>query len=129
MVEGQPPMDDIYLDGESLGYLQWTIQGGILYVYMEVSKGFHQVRSSPSKRFSAYVYSHTTDFLGGYGYAVRPDYGMNYNGVQCLNRINNALKYSILPCVSKIICTTEGTTIHIYNNKLDYFVIAILLAK
>ena len=77
IVHSQLPVDDIFLDGESLEDLPWRSDGVFSFIHMTISEGFHQVWAS-SSRFSAYVYSHTGELVGGSGYAVRSHYGRHY---------------------------------------------------
>ena len=69
VVDGIPPMDDIYLDGASLEDADWQRVGNVSFAYVDVSRGFHQMRSE-TKEFAIYVYGHTFSRSGGYGYNV-----------------------------------------------------------
>ena len=74
VVKGLGPMDDVYLDDESLESQEWSSAGEFSYMYMVISKGVHRI-SSISRPLAAYVYCHTGTYLGGYGYAVLPSSG------------------------------------------------------
>ena len=71
VVNGVPPNDHLYLDGESLVDLDWREDGEVSYAYMVVGRGYHRMHSV-EKMFAVYIYSHTLVREGGYGYAVLP---------------------------------------------------------
>ena len=71
VVVGESPGDDLYLNGESLGYLDWTSIMGYSSAEMAISEGTYELVSANGRNFATYIYSHETDDRGA-GYALLP---------------------------------------------------------
>ena len=69
-VEGEDPGSDILLNGDSLGYLEWSASDGYATAETDIPKGTYVLVSETGRRFAVYVYCHSQTFDGGAGYAV-----------------------------------------------------------
>ena len=73
VVQGLPPMRDIFLDGQDLNdVVTWRWFGEYTYTDMEITPGRHQLSSTGDKKFAVYVYCHTENG-GGFGYPIWPE--------------------------------------------------------
>ena len=72
VVKGESPGDDIYLNGISLGSLDWTTISGFSSAEMLLDHGMYILDSVDGRPFAAYVYQHTRFITGGVGYALLP---------------------------------------------------------
>ena len=72
VVKGESPGDDIYLNGTSLGSLDWTAISGFSSAEMSLDHGVYILDSVDGRPFAAYVYQHTRFITGGVGYALLP---------------------------------------------------------
>ena len=72
VLKGESPGDNLYLNGESLGYLSWTPTNGYSTAELAVSQGTYELESLDGRAFATYVYFHMEVASGGSGYAFLP---------------------------------------------------------
>ena len=72
VVTGESPGDDLYLNGTSLGYLNWTAINGYSTAELAIPSGVYELDSIDDRPYAAYVYFHNNHAGGGAGYAILP---------------------------------------------------------
>ena len=74
VVYGLPPMDDIFLNGESLSDKVWNVIDPFSLTQIPIEKGVsYTISSVGEKTFGAYVYCHFDgEVNGGYSFSVEP---------------------------------------------------------
>ena len=72
VIKGESPGDDIYLNGTSLGSLDWTAINGYSSAEMLLDHGVYELDSTDDRPFAAYIYQHTEVATGGVGYTILP---------------------------------------------------------
>ena len=72
VVKGESPGDDIFLNGTSLGSLDWTAINGFSSAEMSLDHGVYELYSMDSRPFAAYVYQHLMYRSAGVGYTILP---------------------------------------------------------
>ena len=70
VVKGESPGDDLYLNGTSLGYLNWAASNGYSTAEMAIPLGVYALESVNGRPFALYVYLHLNYYTGGAGYAL-----------------------------------------------------------
>ena len=70
VVKGESPGDDLYLNGISLGYLDWVATNGYSTAELAIPLGLYALESVNSRPFALYVYLHLGYYVGGAGYAM-----------------------------------------------------------
>ena len=70
VVKGESPGNDIYLNGASLGSLDWTAINGFSSAEMSLDYGVYELQSTDGRPFAAYIYQHMKSISGGAGYAL-----------------------------------------------------------
>ena len=58
VVLGESPGDDLFLNGESLGYLNWTAINGYSTAEMTIAEDTYELESENGRPFATYIYSH-----------------------------------------------------------------------
>ena len=72
VVKGESPGDDLYLNGSSLGYLNWTSINGYSTAELAFPSGVYELDSVDSRPYAAYVYFHLNNGGSSAGYALLP---------------------------------------------------------
>ena len=72
VVEGEDPGSDIFLNGISLGDLDWRTLQGYATAETAISQGTYILESINNRPFGAYVYCHSEHYTGAAGYALLP---------------------------------------------------------
>ena len=70
VVKGESPGDDLYLNGTSLGYLNWIATNGYSTAELAIPLGVYELESVNGRPFALYVYLHLNYYAGGAGYAL-----------------------------------------------------------
>ena len=72
VLKGESAGDNLYLNGESLGYLTWTPTKGHSTAELAISQGTYELESQDGRPFALYVYFHRELDGIGSGYAFLP---------------------------------------------------------
>jgi len=71
IVQGEEPGQDIYLNGDSLVYLNWTAIDGFTSAELSIPSGNHELQSVNGRPFAVFVYGHDSSDTGA-GYTYYP---------------------------------------------------------
>ena len=72
VLKGESSGNNLYLNGESLGYLTWTPTNGYSTAELAISQGTYELESGDGRPFALYVYFHMEYAAVGSGYAFLP---------------------------------------------------------
>ena len=72
VIKGESPGDDLYLNGTSLGYLNWTATIGYSTAELAIPRGVYQLESAYGRPFAAYIYLHMNSGSAAAGYTLLP---------------------------------------------------------
>ena len=71
VVKGEEPGDDLFLNGDSLGYLSWSPLDGFSSAELSLSSGNQEIVSVNGRPFVAFIYGHSYSERGA-GYTFLP---------------------------------------------------------
>ena len=74
VLKGEERGENLYLNGDSLGSLQWTALSGYTTAQVTISDGVYELESMDGRPFAAYVYHHGMTESNGAGFALLPLY-------------------------------------------------------
>ena len=70
---GESPGNNLFLNGTSLGFLDWSPLNGYSTAAVSIPSGVYELDSTDGRPFAAYVYYHENYNAGGAGYALLPE--------------------------------------------------------
>ena len=72
VVKDESAGDDLYLNGASLGFLNWSPINGYSSAELSIPPGVYELHSADGRPYAAYVYFHNSLHGGGAGYTLLP---------------------------------------------------------